>query len=74
MKKCIMKQKKSKDGEYILKVVVDEEYLKSGYIKYPVTIDPTVWWVNDRLESACVSNLQYSLGTNRKKYYFNPDS
>ena len=57
---------KSKDGEYILKVVVDEEYLKSGYIKYPVTIDPTVWWVNDRLESACVSNLQYSLGTNRK--------
>ncbi|MCI9126489.1 MAG: RHS repeat protein, partial [Eubacterium sp.] len=57
---------KGRNGEYILKVVVDEEYLGSEDTKYPVTIDPTVWWTSDRLESACVSNLQYSLNVNRK--------
>ena len=39
-----------KDGENILKVVADKDYLNSEHTKYPVTIDPTVWWVNDRLE------------------------
>ena len=57
---------KDKSGEYILKVVADKDYLNSEKTKYPVTIDPTVWWVNDRLESANVSNLQYSLNVNIK--------
>lgn len=55
-----------KDGEYILKIVVDKDYLNSENTKYPVTIDPTVWWVDDRLESVSVSDFPYTLNINRK--------
>lgn len=57
---------KVKNGEYILKVVIDEEYLNSENTKYPVTIDPTAWWVNDRLESASVSSMEYTKNINMK--------
>lgn len=44
------------NGTYLLKVVVDEEYLQSTDLMYPVTIDPTVVWMDSYLESATVSN------------------
>ena len=55
-----------KDGENILKVVADKDYLNSEHTKYPVTIDPTVWWVNDRLESASVTDFEYTKSMNLK--------
>lgn len=57
---------KDKSGEYILKVVADKDYLNSEKTKYPVTIDPTVWWVNDRLESASVTDFEYTKSMNLK--------
>lgn len=60
------KTEKGKQGEITLKVVVDKEYLDAKDTKYPVTIDPTVWWVGDRLESVCVSNFEGTKGINRK--------
>lgn len=57
---------KGKNGEYILKVVAEKDYLDAGATKYPVTIDPTVWWVNDRLESASVTDFEYTKSMNLK--------
>ena len=65
----------------ILKVVADPEYLENA--SYPVTIDPSVVWMQDKLESVAVStasalsdmNLQnssiisiYNKGLNRVPY------
>ena len=55
-----------KKDEYILKVVVENEYLNSKDIKYPITIDPTVSWFNDSLQSASVTNFEYSKSFNLK--------
>lgn len=55
-----------KKDEYILKVVVENEYLNSKDIKYPITIDPTVSWFNDSLQSVSVTNFEYSKSFNLK--------
>lgn len=57
---------KDKNGEYILKVVAEKDYLDSEHTKYPVIIDPSVLWLNDRLESACVSSWANTQSINRK--------
>lgn len=59
---------KISDREYRLKVVVSENYLNSEDTKYPIIIDPTVLWFNDKLESVSVSDFPYSLDINRKNY------
>ena len=51
---------------YLLKVVVDEDYLKSSEIEYPVTIDPTVVWMDSYLESATVSSFSGNSSMNLK--------
>lgn len=55
---------KNSTDEYTLKVIVDSEYLDKA--SYPVTIDPTVWWVDSRLEAASVTDFPYTLDTNRR--------
>ena len=54
------------NDEYILKVVVENEYLNSKDVKYPITIDPTVSWFNDSLQSASVTDFEYSKSFNLK--------
>lgn len=54
------------NDEYILKVVIENEYLNSKDVKYPITIDPTVSWFNDSLQSASVTNFEYSKSFNLK--------
>lgn len=56
----------NKNGDYTLRVVVDNAYLESDKTNYPIIIDPTVWWVNDRLESASVTDFEYTKDMNRK--------
>ncbi len=51
---------------YLLKVVVDEDYLKSSETEYPVTIDPTVVWMDSHLESATVSSFSGNSSMNLK--------
>lgn len=51
---------------YLLKVVVDEDYLKSSEIEYPVTVDPTVVWMDSHLESATVSSFSGNSSMNLK--------
>ncbi|MCI9616747.1 MAG: DNRLRE domain-containing protein [Eubacterium sp.] len=51
---------------YLLKVVVDEDYLKSTETEYPVTIDPTVVWMDSHLESATVSSFSGNSSMNLK--------
>lgn len=41
-----MEMEKNKDGSYLIKLIVEEDYLKNEN-KYPVTIDPTVYWDNN---------------------------
>lgn len=40
--------------------------MNSEDTKYPVKIDPTVWWVNDKLESASVTDFEYTKNLNMK--------
>lgn len=49
-----------------LRIKVDDSYLESKDTKYPIKIDPTAIWTSDRLESATVTNLSYTLGMNLK--------
>lgn len=51
---------------YLLKVVVDENYLESSETEYPVTIDPTVVWMDSHLESATVSSFSGNSSMNLK--------
>ncbi|MFQ9515600.1 MAG: RHS repeat-associated core domain-containing protein [Eubacterium sp.] len=53
-------------GDYILKVVVDKNYLESTDTEYPIVIDPTVVWMDYALQSATVSNFPYSADINLK--------
>lgn len=55
-----------KDGSYVLKVVVSEDYLLDESTKYPVIIDPTITWTSDNLESAAVSSFPYTTTVNMK--------
>lgn len=57
---------KQENGTYLLKVVVDEDYLKSSETEYPVTIDPTVVWMDFHLESATVSSFSGNSSMNLK--------
>ena len=54
------KIRRNKDKEKILSIQIDKEYLQSEKTKYPIVVDPTVWWVNDRLPSVIVSNFPYT--------------
>lgn len=56
----------NEDGSYVLNVIVDEEYLSNKSTKYPVTIDPVVFWTNTYLESAAVNDMPYSASYNLK--------
>lgn len=62
---------KTKNGKYILKVVVDENFLKSPHTKYPVTIDPTVVWMDSFLPSATVSSFigQQNMNMKNGEYF-----
>ena len=51
---------------YLLKVVVNEDYLKSPETEYPVTVDPTVVWMDSHLESATVSSFSGNSSMNLK--------
>lgn len=44
-----------KKNKVKLTIKVNKEYLKSN--KYPITIDPTAWWMNDKLSTAMVLNI-----------------
>lgn len=58
------KLKENEKGQYTLKVIVDEGYLNSDKICYPLTIDPTVIWMDSYLKSATVSNFEYTKDRN----------
>lgn len=45
------------EGDYILNIVVDENYLQSTERNYPVTIDPTVVWMDSYLPSVTISTF-----------------
>lgn len=49
-----------------IQLVINSKYLCDRNTSYPITIDPTVFWMGDRLESASVSNFQYSQNYNIK--------
>ncbi|MCI9618056.1 MAG: leucine-rich repeat protein [Eubacterium sp.] len=58
--------KELKDGNYSLKIIVDENYLKSSDTKYPVIIDPTVVWMDSRLPCVTLSNDTATADNNLK--------
>ncbi len=58
-----LKSKKKNVNKYILKIVVDENYLRSSERVYPVTIDPSVTW-NGTGNLPDVYVLKSSGGTN----------
>ena len=48
---------KEEKEEYIISVVVNQEYLNDKERMYPITIDPTMVWMDNRLQSALVSSF-----------------
>ncbi len=58
-----LESKKKNVNKYILKIVVDENYLRSSERVYPVTIDPSVTW-NGTGDLPDVYVLKSSGGTN----------
>lgn len=54
------------NGQCVLKVVVDEKYLKDSEGKYPIVIDPTILWMDSYLESASLTDMPYITSINMK--------
>ena len=52
------------EGQYLVEVVVDDKYLNSKDTVYPVTIDPTVVWMDSYLGSSTVSSFAGHSSTN----------
>lgn len=46
-----------KDGEQILRIIIDNDYLDDKNTKYPLTVDPTAVWFREKLPTAIVNNV-----------------
>lgn len=55
---------KKQNGETYLVLKVKDEYFENEKIAYPVKIDPTAIWFNDKLRTAMVCNMKYTADLN----------